>query len=160
MIKKKAKKTAKKNVIHKHNKKTPPSKSEVGYKKPPLHGRIKKGEVRNPNGYKEPLEMRMLKAVTNTTLATMIQKAITQKPDELKELLKHPDTNAIEAIILGTIIDAVQHRNYNKLEQLLERVIGKVPDKIDMTSKGESINISKEDHAKVAAVVKELNEAY
>jgi hypothetical protein len=160
MLKKKAKKTVKKNVIHKHKTKTPPTSFEVGYKKPPLHGQIKKGEVRNPRGHVDPLEMRILKSTTVTTLATMIQKAITQKPKDLQDLLKHPETNAIEAIILGTIIDAIQHRNYNKLEQLLERVIGKVPDKIDMTSKGESINISKEDHAKVAAVVKELNEAY
>ncbi len=132
----------------------------VGKGKPPHHKGIKKGEVRNPKGISMSLEQRLLRATTNQTLATMIQKVIMLKPKEVEVLLKKPETTAIEAIILGTILDAIKHRNYNKLEQLLERVIGKVPDKIDMTSKGESINISKEDHAKVAAVVKELEEKY
>lgn len=150
----------KKIIDRKHTTNTPPSKGAVGYKKPPMKGRIKKGEVRNPKGYTMPLEQRILRATTNQTLAIMIQKVITLKPVEIKKLHSDKDITALESIILGTILDAIQHRNYNKLEQLLERVIGKVPDKVDMTTKGESLNISKEDHAKVAAVVKQLEEEY
>lgn len=151
----------KKKIVLKNKKRErPATDKEVGYKKPPISGRIKKGEVRNPKGHCIPLEQRILKATTNQTLAIMIQKVITLTPADIKKLHKGKDITALESIILGTILDAIQHRNYNKLEQLLERVIGKVPDKVDLTSKGESISISKEDHAKVAAVVKELNEAY
>ncbi len=153
--------TVKKKVIKKKSKaKTKPTSSEVGYKKPPKHTQFKKGNKANPKGYNASLETRILRQTTTATLAVMIQKGISLKENEVRDLLNSPETTAIEAIILGTILDAIKHRNYNKLEQLLERVIGKVPDKIDMTSKGESINISKEDHAKVAAVVKELEEKY
>ena len=135
-----------------------PADYKVGYKKPPH--RFQKGQVMNPNGHCMSLEQRVLRATTNKTLAETIQKVITLVPKEVEKLLKAKETNALEAIILGSVLDAVKHRNYGKLEQLLERVIGKVSDKVDMTTNGQSINLASSDLAKIKTMVKEIENEY
>lgn len=133
---------------------------EVGKGKPPKEYHFKPGNCANPKGAVPSLAQRTLRKTTNETLAATIQKAIEQTPQQLQQLLKHPDISALEAIVIGTVVDAVTKRNYDRLEVLLARVLGKIPDRVDMTTNGESLNISKEDHAKIAIIVKDLEEKY
>jgi len=151
---------AKKVTAVKHRTNTKPTSSEVGYKKPPKQHQFKPGNKMNPKGAAASLEVRALKAVTNATLATMIQKIVTLKPDEVKELLESSETNALEAIVLGTILDAIKHRNYDKLERLLERVIGKVPDKVESISKIEQVNITAESKEQLVSLIKQIEDEY
>lgn len=54
---------------------------------------------------------------------------------ELKQSMVHPDTTALEIIVIKIMVKAAEHGDQNRLEFILNRVLGKVPDKIDYSSK-------------------------
>lgn len=149
-----------KKVVKKSNKKTSIEEYKVGRGKPPLHTRIKKGEVKNPKGINISPERRALKELTEKSISDAIQKVFTSTEKECLELLKDKETSLGHKLILRAAIDATEHGNYTKFNEILERVVGKVATKIDMTTKGESINITTEDRTKIKTLVKEVENEY
>lgn len=149
------KKKAKKKVVKKKK-----GNGEVGYKKPPKQHQFKKGEVRNPKGINISPERRALKDLTEKSLSDAIQKVFTSTEQECLELLNDKETSLGHKLILRAAVDATQNGNYTKFNEILERVLGKVPTKVDMTTKGESINITTEDRTKIKTLVKEVENEY
>lgn len=133
---------------------------KVGKGKPPLNKAIKKGEVRNPNGHNVSPERRALKNISELELAEAIKKVFTSTEAECLELINDPTITLGHKLILKSALDATEHGNYSKFNEILERVIGKVPNRVDTTSKGESLNIAKVDHAMIAAMMKQIEEEY
>jgi vacuolar-type H+-ATPase subunit E/Vma4 len=90
-----------------------------------------KGEIRNPKGKPKGTKNRAtifkkwVKVLEKTT------NEITQQEEELTQL----DLMAIAAIV------EAKSGNITALKEVLDSIYGKVTDKVDHTSKGESLNI-------------------
>ena len=142
----------------KPKKKTKPSTSEVGYKKPPKHCQIKKGQVLNPKGINISPEKRALKELTVASLADAIKKTMTCTVEEIEALLKDPSTTVGHMVILRSALQAAEHGEFGKFDHILERAIGKTSIKVDMTSAGMPLGQKIEDRQKVKNILKEIED--
>lgn len=133
---------------------------EVGRGKPPKHTQFKKGQIANPKGITISPEKRALKELTETELANAIKKVFTSTEEECLALLKDKTTTLGHKVILRAAVDSAHHGNYSKFNEILERVIGKVPNKIDMTTKGQPINVTSADKDLIKKTVSELENEY
>lgn len=101
---------------------------------------IQPGQVLNPAGAgaQDPVT-RELKKFTSQYLSEMIELAVLGDLSELKKVAEDPKTPAIQVGIAKVLHKGISEGNWNVIEQLLARTIGKVPDKFDHTSGGKPI---------------------
>ena len=104
---------------------------------------VKKGEVRNPNGARahDPVSKEM-RRLTAEYLREVIEAATLGNLAELKRIAEDPDTPAIQVGVAKVLFNGIRDGNWDIVEKLLARAIGKVPDKIDHTTDGKPINQS------------------
>lgn len=131
--------------------------SEVGYKKPPKHTQFKKG-IQNNKGITISPEKRALKELTINSLAEAIKKTMTCTEEEITALLNDPTTTVGHKVILRAALDAAHHGEYSKFDHILERAIGKVSTKVDITTGGRSLNEKLDDKEKVKQALKQVEE--
>lgn len=122
-----AKKTSKKVIDS-----TKPKRTDVGYKRPPEEHKWKKGFAPNPQG-SNPIT-RAMKQLTATALSEAIELVMTGTEAEIVAALKNPDSTIALKIILRASLDSMQHGNFDKFNTIIERVLGKVPNKIELES--------------------------
>ena len=108
------------------------------------NGRFKKGKSGNPNGrpvgtVTVPKELR---AINNRLIADTIGKYLNCTGPELQEHIKNPETPALDLMILRVLYEAIRKADQGKMNAILERIVGKVPDKIDHTSNGKTVQVS------------------
>jgi len=111
----------------------------VGKGKPPRNWCIKKGQVLNPKGNNTSPEKRALKELTIASLSEAIKQVMTGTIQEAQRLLKDPNVTLGHKVILRAAVDAATHGNYEKFNSILERVIGKVPTKVEIESPSGSL---------------------
>src|SRR5690606_5927921 len=89
--------------------------------------KFKKGQSGNPLGGQlhDPVK-RALKKITKETYNEIIEIALTGTPQDLIERILDPSTTVIEKILIEALLKASESGNLDKLEQVLERLIGKV----------------------------------
>jgi len=94
----------------------------------------KKGQVRNPlgGGSHNPL-LKALRNITTKQFTEMVELALTSNVAELERIYKDPATPAFKAATCGAMADCVKHKNWDLLNKIAERVIGKVPDKLEFS---------------------------
>lgn len=117
----------------------------IGRGNPPAGGhRFKKGKSGNPLGGKlhKPRLSKLLNKITGEALSEAIELAMLSTPAEVNEIIKDPETPLATLVILRAASDAANHGNFEKFNLILERVLGKVPNRVDHTTNGESINTS------------------
>lgn len=136
----------------------PKKEYEVGHKKPPKHTQFKKGQVANPTGVNCSPEKRALKELTTASVAEAIKKTLTCTEAEITALLNDPDTTVGHKVILRAALDAAHHGEYGKFDHILERAIGKVSVKVDMTSGGLPLGQQLQDKEKVKAAIKAVED--
>lgn len=105
----------------------------VGRNKPPVHGRIKKGEVRNPLGARahDPFKRR-LKHLTTEELRDVACLVINGNIEELKAIAKDPATSALKVWLCSVALKGIARGDVHSLDKLLERLIGKVPQAVNV----------------------------
>lgn len=105
-------------------------------KPPPKHGRIKKGEVRNPEGGRahNPLQ-RALRNITLESYRKIIELVMTSDVQAIKRIAENPKSTGLEVGIAVSFIKAIKNGDYAVIERIAERIIGKIPDiiKVDST---------------------------
>jgi hypothetical protein len=107
----------------------------TGYKKPPVEHRIKKGEVRNPLGGKtqNPV-LNAMRRLTQEDLADVGQMILAGEFESIKEIAENPKGhNALKAIFCSVFNKAHEKGDMQSLNLFLDRVVGKVKDKVDVT---------------------------
>lgn len=130
-------------------------------KPPPKEYQFKPGQVANPLGINCSPERRMLRTMTEQSLSEAIQSVFTATTQEIQELLNDPQTTVGHRIVLKAALKAESKGNFTKFNEILERVIGKVPFKTDVTSKGEAINkaiLTNEDRSQIMAEMKKAQD--
>lgn len=116
-----------------------PAKSAEKEKRPRTEKQIaaqfKKGTVNNPLGGKahDPF-VREVRAMTNETIATAIKLTYQSTPAEVAIKLSDPNITLLQKTILRAALDAAENGNFTKFNVILERVVGKVPEVIHISS--------------------------
>lgn len=96
--------------------------------------RFKKGQSGNPNGRPRiPEDLKMARRLNKLELEKLLNQFLFMTPPEMEERVKSADVTAIEAMIGSIIIKAVKDGDQQRLNFILERLIGKVKDQIDLT---------------------------
>ena len=110
----------------------------------PVPNCIQKGERRNPKGSsKLAREKALVKHMTSAEYIAIVNMLLELTPEQLELVQKDPKTTCLENIIASIIVNAGKHGDDGRLEALLNRSIGKVPDKVIMEKPKEEIDLSK-----------------
>lgn len=86
----------------------------------------------NPGGPGAPritLAERMARKVTASVWSSLLNKYMSHSKEELEEAKKDTSLPIIELIIIGHFLDAHKKADPSKFEVVLQRAIGKVPEK-------------------------------
>lgn len=97
---------------------------------------VKKGQVLNPKG--RPKLTDEEKAVRNLSREQFLDVAnllISKSFEDLQKILDAPETPALMTWIIRVILLNAERGEYDPLDKLLNRLIGKVPDKIESENK-------------------------
>lgn len=99
---------------------------------------VEKGEVRNPEGSRahDPYR-RELKKFTSTYLTEVIDAAVMGNLEALQAIVKNPKSPAIQVGVARVLYNGIRDGDWDIIEKILARIIGKVPDKIDHTTGGQ-----------------------
>ena len=79
----------------------------------------KKGEVRNPLGKPKQL-------ITKHQVEVIHQRMVTKTRTELQEVIDNPKSTMLEITVASVLVKAAQQGDASRLEQVLERAVGKV----------------------------------
>ena len=92
-------------------------------------------------------EIREARMTTSIALEERLHKYMSTPIHELKEILKEASTNkecitpSVDLIVIKIITKAIENGDYQRLNFLLERTIGKVSDKLEVNSKQEILTL-------------------
>lgn len=101
---------------------------EVGYKKPPVSSRWKKGEApkRPPVSTENLIKRQITRQLVNEVVATALSADI----ESLKQIVNDPQSPALKVGIAVSLLRAIQKGDWHVLELIVQRVVGKVPDEV------------------------------
>ena len=101
----------------------------------------KPGQSGNPEGgRKHNPEKKRIKKVTNELLQDLVDLALSGNVSELKRIIADPTSPALKVGIATALFTAIKKGDWKTLESIVERIVGKVPVKVDHTSDGEKLN--------------------
>jgi hypothetical protein len=117
---------------------------------------IKKGEVRNPLGGKtQNPALRALRKLTIKEYSEVIELALTSNVAALKDIIKHPETSAIQVGVAMALIKAINAGDWTIIEAIAARIVGKLPDRLEVTSNNDT-KITHIDEAKLSVAIQKL----
>lgn len=103
-------------------------------KPPPEHTRFKKGQSGNPGGKpKLPDDIKQARKLSQIELERTINKLIYLPRSELKQVIENPATPMFEIMIASIIAQASQKGDQLRLDFVLNRMIGKVKEPVEVT---------------------------
>jgi len=96
--------------------------------------RFKPGVSGNPAGRpKIPDDIKQAKRLNKLEVERLMNKFMAMTKDEISQSINDPTTPALEIMIGSIIAKAVSHGDPVRLNFLLDRLIGKVKDELDVT---------------------------
>ena len=102
-----------------------------GNKNPSPATRFKKGVSGNPAGYPTvPKEIRDLKKLSVEEVEQLVSTLLYATNKECAEILTNPESTQMRRIVASILLRTEETGSTAQFDQLLNRVIGKVPDKI------------------------------
>lgn len=117
----------------KNDSKSPPY--EVGYKKPPSEHNFPKGHSGNLRGRPEHKELKKIRKLTKDELAEVANLIIYSSYDDLQRLLEdRQNTPALHLMVLGVVKRIIVKGDMHALQELLNRLIGKVRDDVHIVN--------------------------
>lgn len=104
-------------------------------KKKPLPHRFKKGEPSmNPDGgRKHDHVMKRIKLLTRQELATVCNLVLQGNIEQLEEICEDREySSALKVLVASIVKRGVRDGNFGAFDALLNRLLGKVPDRMDL----------------------------
>jgi len=103
---------------------------------------IQKGQVLNPiGGQAHDKEKKALRQFTNEYLKEIIHLSTMGKLSDLADIYNAPnDHPAIKVSLAKAVYDASLNGRWDIMQGIVSWIVGKVPDRIDHTTNGESLN--------------------
>jgi len=109
-------------------------KQRIGKGKPPEEFKFKKGKSGNPLGGKlHNPEIRKLKTLTEQELVEVGSLVVKGSIKELQALSKDPDCTALTAMMAAVAARAINRGDHAALDVLLNRIVGKVKDRVEQS---------------------------
>lgn len=104
---------------------------------------FKKGVSGNPEGARiqNPIK-RALKNLTLDTYREVIELVLTGNVDSLREMVANPKTPAIQVGVATAFMKAIKNGDYAVIERIAERIVGKIPDELKVTSQNVNANLN------------------
>ena len=93
---------------------------------------FQKGQSGNPNG--RPIEgdaAYRLKHYTREYVAEVLNTIMELKDSEIEEILLNPEGTQFEKVVAKVLLTARKDGDFSQLERLLDRCIGKVPQRLE-----------------------------
>lgn len=92
---------------------------------------IKKGQIMNPEGARshDPIK-KELRRFTHKYLKETIELAVMGNLEGLQKVVKDPSSPAIQVGIAKALHKAIQNGDWGTLESIVQRVVGKIPDRV------------------------------
>lgn len=119
---------------------------------------FKKGQSGNPEGGRA--HNPAIKALGKLTLETyreVIELVLKGKLTDLKKMIEDPNTPAIQVGVATAFLKAIKNGDYNVIEQIASRIVGKIPDEINLNSRNVNANLNATiDKVKLKAAYEEL----
>ena len=102
---------------------------------------FKPGQSGNPDGGKkhDPIK-KVLKNLTIETYREVIEAVLTGNLENLKEMIENPKTSVLQVGIAKAIVRAVKEGDYEIIERIAERIVGKIPDELNLHSTNKNFN--------------------
>lgn len=122
---------------------------------PPKQYQFKKGQSGNPHGVSK--EKVAIKAFTSSQLVNAINMVTSLSAEEAEQLVQDKTLPLTELVVLRSIIDAAHDGNYSKFYEVVEFILGKVPNKIEVIS---SLKEKIEDREKLKQVMKAVEDEF
>lgn len=98
------------------------------------------GQSGNPKGRpKLPRELREAMKMTKAQFTELLVKYLSFSLGELLLINKQENTAALDRIVISVITNAIKKGDQQRLDFLMNRIIGKVKDEIDHTSGGSPV---------------------
>lgn len=85
------------------------------------------GQLHNP-------AVRALSKLTVDTYREVIELVLTGKLADLKAMIENPNTPAIQVGVATSFVKAIKAGDYGVIERIAERIVGKIPDVINVNS--------------------------
>ncbi len=127
-------------------------------RKPPVHAQFKPGQSGNPQGAKrhDPAK-RALKNLTIATYRKVIELVLLGNMDDLKAMALDPATPAIQVGVATAFMKAIKAGDYEIIERIAERIVGKIPDELNVNASTVNANLNTTlDYSKVKDAVAKL----
>jgi hypothetical protein len=110
---------------------------EVGYGKPPKQYNIKKGQVLNPRGAGAHSSLsKAVKRLTAGQIAELGAHIVTSNLEGLQKVAKDPASSTLQVWIATVAIKGVKTGDMSRLDQLLNRLVGRVKETIELSGEG------------------------
>lgn len=119
---------------------------------------FQKGRSGNPEGARahNPL-VKALKKLTIESYREVIEIVMTGTLTDLKEMAENPKTSALQVGIATSFMKAIKAGDYTIIEKIAERIIGKIPDELNVNSKNINANMNAAiDKTKLKAAFEQL----
>jgi hypothetical protein len=100
----------------------------------PIKPRWKKGESGNPRGRPpDDFGLRAIKMLTQEELATVANLILKNNVDALKAIGKDENSSVLKTMVAAVAVKIISNGDMHALDTLLNRLIGKVKDQINVT---------------------------
>lgn len=114
----------------------------------------KKGQSGNPAGRPKgiinPIRQ-ALKELTVDTYREVIEVVLTGNFAELQRIIDDPTTSVIQVGVAKAFAKAMKAGDYQTIERIAERIVGKIPDQINLVSKNLNANMDVPAESKVTS---------
>lgn len=92
----------------------------------------KKGQSGNPAGpaFLAP-DLREVKKLTKREAIESLTRCVRMTPDRMKEHMMDPNISMLELAVCRLLVKAAEHGDDRRINFLLDRIIGKVTDKVE-----------------------------
>lgn len=98
---------------------------------------FKKGNKANPIGAKAHNGLKaQLKKLTTQELSKMIELVMTKSVLDLQKIAQDPREIALKVGIASAMVRMINKGDFDALEKMLQRVVGKVKDEVDLNHNG------------------------
>lgn len=122
-------------------------------KPPPKHGQFKPGQSGNPGGKPIiPPEVKEAYKLTQHRFTLLVNKYLSMNREQLRAAAQDPAATTLDLIVLKVIQQAIEKGDQVRLSFILDRLIGKVVDKIESTTVID-ISITEEKRRTIAALM-------
>ena len=93
----------------------------------------KKGEIRNPTGGNQPsVLLKALRKITIDSYREVIEFVMSNNITALKAIIEDKEAPAFKVGVATSMLKAIKTGDYNMIDRIAERIIGKIPDNLNV----------------------------